>query len=86
MNFMKKIKKGIEEFNKFRAPEATAELISFKNKVLEVKFSGPFCFSCGIYDYFEDLKIFLEEQDLKTEIKIIEEVEDGFLVKFKVVR
>ncbi|MEM5790732.1 MAG: hypothetical protein QXP77_01645 [Candidatus Aenigmatarchaeota archaeon] len=80
-----KIKKGIEEFNKLRAPETNAKLISFKNKILEVKFSGPFCLSCGVNDYFEDLKIFLEEQDVKAEIISIDEIEDGFLVKFKVV-
>ncbi len=86
MNFMKnRIKRGIEEFNKLRAPEASAKLISFKNKILKVKFTGPFCFSCGVYDYFEDLKIFLEEQKVKVEIKSIEEAKDGFLVDFKVV-
>lgn len=86
MNFMKeKIKKSIKEFNKLRAPEANAKLISFKNKILEVKFNGPFCLSCGTYDYFEDLKIFLEEQGVKAEIISMDKIEDGFLVKFKVV-
>lgn len=86
MNFMKeKIEKGIEEFNRLRAPEANAKLIYFRNKILKVKFSGPFCLSCSVYDYFEDLRIFLEEQKIKSEIKSIEEVGDGFLVEFKVV-
>ena len=86
MNFMKdRIEKGIKEFNNLRAPEANASLISFRGKILKVKFTGPFCLGCGIYDYFEDLKVFLEEQKVKTKIESVREIEDGFIVKFKVI-
>jgi len=84
MNFMKKsIEDGIKEFNKWRSPEAKAKLISIENGKIKVKFSGPFCLSCGIYDYFEDLRIFLEEKKIKVKIEKIEEKEDGFLVTFR---
>lgn len=50
-----KILEAIKEFNEFRSPEATAELISMNNDTIIVKMSGTYCRSCGLYDYFEDL-------------------------------
>ncbi len=49
------LKEAIDKFNYFREPEAKAELISFNENEAIVKFSGPFCVTCGIYDYFEDI-------------------------------
>ncbi|MEM2909863.1 MAG: hypothetical protein QXO01_02180 [Nitrososphaerota archaeon] len=78
-----KILNSIDEFNKYRAPEAKANLISFDNLVIRVEFTGPFCMSCGFYDYFDDLRIIFEEMGLKTEITLIEETEEGAIVDFK---
>ncbi|MCS7116196.1 MAG: hypothetical protein NZ896_01850 [Nitrososphaerales archaeon] len=48
------ILKAISEFNKYRSPEATARLVKMGRKELILEFEGPFCISCGVYDYFED--------------------------------
>jgi superoxide reductase len=76
------IKKSIDEFNELRSPKATAELISSKNTFFEIKFTGSFCKTCGFYDYFDDLRIVLEEKGLKTKIGKIKEIEEGAIVKF----
>lgn len=78
-----KIENGIEQFNKYRSPEAKAKLISFNGKSLEVEFTGSFCRTCGFHDYFDDFKIFLEELELKTEIGKIKQIDEGAVVEFK---
>ena len=63
-----KIAKGIEKFNKFRNPEARAELVSIAENQILIRFSGHMCYTCGTYDYFEDL--LYEIRDLGVEIRI----------------
>jgi predicted GNAT family acetyltransferase len=48
-------KEEIEKFNRYHSPEATAEYVRHEKNRVVVKFYGPFCHSCGVYDYFEDL-------------------------------
>ena len=73
-------RKAVERFNHFRSPEATAEITAVEGDVITLKFSGPFCRSCGVYDYFEDLIYFL---DGKARILDYKKVEDGFVVRYK---
>jgi hypothetical protein len=73
---------AIRDFNKYRSPEATAKLLKFNKKEIVVDFTGIFCRSCGFYDYFDDLKIFLEEKGIKSKISRIEEKENGAIVRF----
>ncbi|MHC1628038.1 MAG: nucleotidyltransferase domain-containing protein [Candidatus Nezhaarchaeales archaeon] len=80
------IEKAIEEYNKYRAPEVEASLVYIGDQEFKVKFSGSFCYTCGFYDYFDDLKIELEDLGLKTEIKEIEEIPEGAIVTFTVKR
>jgi len=80
-----KIAKAIEEFNKYRVPEAKARLNSLDEQSFKIKFTGSFCLTCGFYDYFDDYKIFLQEVGLKTEIIEIKEVDEGAVVKFDMV-
>lgn len=80
---MEKVLEAIEEYNKYRSPEATAKLVSFHKPVIRIEFTGPFCRSCGFYDYFDDLRIIFEEMGLKTEIMSVEETEEGAVVDFK---
>ena len=80
----KKVEKAIEEFNKYRSPESTAKLMDFEGKSFHVEFTGVFCQTCGFYDYFEDLRIMLEEAGLKTRIGKVEEMERGATVEFEV--
>lgn len=49
------IEQAITNFNRLRSPEAHAEFIGFANNELYVRFSGSFCRTCGVLDYFEDL-------------------------------
>ncbi len=51
-NIKTKVLKAIEEFNQYRSPEAKAELVSLKKDLIEVNFSGYFCYTCGFYYYF----------------------------------
>lgn len=77
------IENSIQEFNEYRSPEATAELISKKNKSFKIKFTGTFCKTCGFYDYFDDLRILLEDEGLKTKIGKIKEIDNGAIVEFE---
>jgi len=77
------IVKAIKKFNKYRSPEAKAQVVSAKAKSVLVKFSGPFSRTCGIYDYFDDLKLMMEEFKVKVIIKKIEESKRGCFVEFE---
>ena len=76
--------KGIEIYNRYRSPEANVELIKFKENKFTVRFSGPFCFTCGFYDYFEDLVYELYELGLKTRVKNIIDEEENIFVEYEV--
>lgn len=82
MTIKEKIGKVIKEFNKYRAPEARAKLLSVSGKLLKIEFTGSFCRTCGFYDYFDDFKIFLGEIGLKSKIAEIKEIDEGAVVKF----
>ena len=78
-----KIVKAIEEFNRYRSPEAKTKFLSAKKKSFKMEFKGPFCLSCGFFDYFDDFKVFSEELGLEIEITEIEEKSDGAVVEFR---
>lgn len=78
------IENMIEEYNKYRSPEATAKLISINQKPFKIEFIGFFCCTCGFYDYFDDLTIFLGEKRLKAEIAEIKETDEGAIVTFTI--
>ena len=77
-----KVENAIEEFNRYRAPEAIAKLVRINKNELKVDISGTFCRTCGFYDYFDDLKIILEDKSIKSKVSKIEEREDGAIVSF----
>lgn len=56
------IDRAISNFNRLRSPEAHAEFIGFDNNELYVRFTGVFCQSCGVLDYFEDLIFELDDR------------------------
>lgn len=84
-NEREKVVKAINKFNKYRAPEAVAKLLSLNKKSFKIQFSGPFCRSCGFYDYFDDMKISLEEVGLKARIEKIKELQEGGIVEFGII-
>jgi len=81
---LKIIKKVIKEYNKYRSPEVTARLIDIEDNFFKVEFGGSFCYTCGFYDYFDDFKILLEDNGLKTNITEIKKFDEGAIVKFVV--
>lgn len=72
----------IEEYNKYHSPEASVKLVKLNKKSIIVKFSGPFCKSCGVYDWFDDFRIELERKGLKFKIKKYRQKNESFLVEF----
>jgi len=76
------IKQTIEEYNKYRTPEVTARLILIENSNCKIEFTGHFCFTCGFYEYFDDLRFLLEEFNIKAKITEIEEIDEGAVVTF----
>lgn len=70
------ISKAIERYNRYRSPEATAKLVKAGNGEFTVDFDGPFCRSCGVYDYFEDLIYGLKDlSNIQAEITGFESTE-----------
>lgn len=82
-----KFKESIDKFNKYHSPEAVAEYVRYEKDRVYVKFYGPFCLSCGIYDYFEDILPDLEDAGIGAEVQNYEKLdgEDGFLVIYRVI-
>ncbi len=83
-NLEKQIKGAIESFNKIRKPEAIARLLEFKDKKFLVKFTGHMCFSCGVYDYFEDLMWELRDLGIETKIESYKNFINYFKVKYQI--
>jgi hypothetical protein len=84
---MPEVKKILEvalpEFNRIRVPEIEATLKEVTDDGFKVFFSGSFCHTCGYYDYFEDLLyLLLDDYGVKTEIKGIEQEDEGDYVNF----
>jgi hypothetical protein len=78
------IAKAVKDFNKYRYPEAKAKLISLSKKSLKIEFTGPFCTTCGFYDYFDDFRLILEEKGLKTKTGEKEGMDQGAVVEFNI--
>ncbi len=70
---------AVAKFNRYRSPEARAEVVEVTTSTIKVRFSGPFCTSCGVVDYFEDLIWF----GLKAEIVGWEREDDSFIVTYR---
>ena len=85
MEARRQVEAAVEEFNKYRSPEAVARLIELGEGQVKIELSGPFCRSCGLYDYFDDLKIELEKKmGGSIEISKIEGGEgEGYLVTYR---
>ena len=80
------ISKAIEEFNKYKAPEAKAKLISLDENSFKIEFTGGFCKTCGFYDYFDDFLEELSKAGLKAKKGEVKEIADGGIVEFLVER
>lgn len=79
------IHRAIWSFNRYRSPEAIAKFIAFDNNELYVRFTGPFCQTCGVLDYFEDL-IFELNPSAPIGLAVVDfeqEDETSFLVRYR---
>lgn len=81
----KKLEKAVNEYNKYRSSEVTAKIVSMSGKSIKIEFSGPYCRSCGFYDYFDDFRYTLEDLGIKSSVDEIEETEEGVFVTFLMV-
>jgi len=76
------VRKAIEKFAECFGSEAIVELVSIEGRVLEVKFSGHMCYTCGTSDYFDDFTLVLEEvSDSPYTVWDYDWIESYFLVK-----
>jgi len=67
------LKKVSRDFNHFRSPECRANVIENNGEILKVKFTGTAStFSCCFDEHFEDYRLILEENGIKTEIEKVE--------------
>lgn len=53
--FEESLLKAVEEYNRYRSPEAKASLVKIDDGEVIRDFAGSFCRTCGTYDYLEDL-------------------------------
>ncbi len=75
LSFKDSVLKAIEEYNKYRSPEAKAKLVKISDRELVLDFEGSFCRTCGVVDYFEDFIYELRELiDVKMKIKSFKEL------------
>lgn len=74
----RRVEEALRRYNEFHAPEAVAELVELAGDVAVVRFSGSFCRTCGVYDYFEDLLGYIT-----GEVLGFAAVPEGFLVRFR---
>lgn len=79
---LERVMDAVEEYNRYRAPEAVARLLRIDDRSMTLEFTGSFCATCGFYDYFDDLRVMLEERGLRCRVSSIKETEDGTIVEF----
>jgi len=77
---------AVRRFNELRSPEATAELVHLEGDLVVVKISGPFCFTCGLYDYFDDLAWEMQDRlEESVEIEAVERVgPESYLALYRI--
>lgn len=88
---MEKLENVIREFNRYHGSEAQAKIVKIEGDAVIVEFSGTFCKTCGLYDYFDDLKWEAMNFGLNLEfLEVLEGKEDfekgRYLVKYKLKR
>ncbi len=65
----------IRRYNRYRSPEATARILSIEGNIVKIEFEGPFCYTCGVLDWIED--IVYEAEDLGLRIRLINVLDEG---------
>jgi len=86
MDLRAEVAKAVEQYNRYHTPEALARILRVSDSEFELEFSGPFCQSCGIQDYFEDMIYELESvSDIKASVENAMKAEgNSYRVKYSV--
>lgn len=69
---------AVQEFNRYHSPEAEAEVVEREGDRVALEMTGPFCRTCGAFDYLEDVVV-----DLDAEVESHEEIEDGLRAVYR---
>ncbi len=77
------VSKAVEEYNKYRAPEAEVKVLRLDGEELVAEFGGSFCYTCGFYDYIDDFLIELRDLGIVAEVKEVVEELPKVVVVFK---
>ncbi len=72
----KAVEKAIEEYNKYRSPEATAKLVKLENGEAMIVFEGSFCETCGVNEWIADMEYVMKDLGIDAELEAIEEPEN----------
>ncbi|ASJ10734.1 hypothetical protein A3L12_05195 [Thermococcus sp. P6] len=76
---MKPLERIVKEFNELHGSEARARILRVEGREAIIEFSGSFCATCGLYDYFEDIKWEAMDFGLKIEpVEVLKGEMDGF--------
>ncbi|MEM7822641.1 MAG: hypothetical protein QW703_00130 [Candidatus Aenigmatarchaeota archaeon] len=81
---IEKILAAINEYNRYRSPEANAKFIKYDRMSIFIEFSGPFCRTCGFKDWFDDMAFLLQERfGIPVKMKAVQKKgKERFVVKF----
>lgn len=60
------VEKAIKLYNKHRAPESVAELLSITGNKVIIRFTGSFCHTCGVDNWVEDMMYVMEDVGLRA--------------------
>ncbi|NPA97023.1 MAG: hypothetical protein GXO32_05425 [Crenarchaeota archaeon] len=83
---LEKLRKAIENYNRYRSPEAVAELRSVLGSYVEVSFRGFFCHTCGVIDWIEDLKYIAQDLGIRLELESVEDAgPEEKIARFRIV-
>ena len=79
---------AVKEYNGRFGPESTAVFSGVYSvdgiPYVRVVFHGVFCRSCGVYDYFEDYALVLEELGVRSAPENVRRFGNAFVVQYKV--
>jgi len=83
------VDRAVEEYNRFRSPEATVRIVERRRDGFVAEFSGSFCATCGVYDWLEDLRYEIRRLDPELDAMIGDwrQISDNTIIaEFKLVR
>ncbi|AFL94263.1 hypothetical protein CL1_0048 [Thermococcus cleftensis] len=90
MEGVEKLERVLGEFNRLHGAEARARIVEMKGDEVIIEFEGSFCATCGLYDYFDDIRWEARDFGLEIEpVEVLEAEEDDFehgryVVKYRI--